>query len=190
VPIAERPSAADAAAVRSQLGRPPRADYLVAARGACGLPAVIQTPPRLPDGSPFPTVWYLTCRTLAAAAATLESESWMTRAGRELDADPAYAAGYRKAHDEYLRAREAIGFVPELAGVSAGGMPDRVKCVHALIGHSLAAGPGVNPVGDAALTELRGRGLWPCRRPCVSEDPVPATGPADTPAGATPADPV
>ena len=41
--------------------------------------------------------------------------------------------------------------VPAVAGVSAGGMPTRVKCLHALIGHALAAGPGVNPIGDLAL---------------------------------------
>jgi len=41
--------------------------------------------------------------------------------------------------------------VPEIAGISAGGMPTRVKCLHALAGHALAAGPGVNPIGDRAL---------------------------------------
>ena len=39
----------------------------------------------------------------------------------------------------------------DVVGISAGGMPDRVKCLHALVGHTLAAGPGVNPIGDLAL---------------------------------------
>jgi hypothetical protein avisC_03628 len=50
--------------------------------------------------------------------------------------------------------------VPEIHGVSAGGMPTRVKCLHALVGHALAAGRGVNPIGDRALDMMRERGLW------------------------------
>ena len=48
-----------------------------------------------------------------------------------------------------------LGDVPEIDGVSAGGMPDRVKCLHALVGHALAAGPGVNPLGDEAVADDR-----------------------------------
>ena len=44
--------------------------------------------------------------------------------------------------------------VPEVENVSAGGMPNRVKCLHSLIAHSLSAGPGVNPLGDEALAGL------------------------------------
>ena len=47
--------------------------------------------------------------------------------------------------------RPAVGHVDEIDGISAGGMPTRVKCLHALVGHALAAGPGVNPIGDLAL---------------------------------------
>ena len=39
---------------------------------------------------------------------------------------------------------------------SGGGMPDRVKCLHVVIAHSLAKGPGVNPFGDEALAVLAG----------------------------------
>ena len=58
-----------------------------------------------------------------------------------------------RAHESYLADREAVEFVEEIAGISAGGMPDRVKCLHALVAHSLAVGPGVNPIGDLALAE-------------------------------------
>jgi hypothetical protein len=68
--------------------------------------------------------------------------------------DPELAAAYADAHRDYLRRRDAIGDVPEIAGVSAGGMPTRVKCLHALVAHALAAGPGVNPFGDEALEAL------------------------------------
>jgi len=73
------------------------------------------------------------------------------------------AEAYHRAHESYLADRESIELVPEISGFSAGGMPNRVKCLHALAGHSLAAGPGVNPIGDAALE----RSTWsPTRCEC------------------------
>ncbi len=74
-----------------------------------------------------------------------------------LTEDEDLAAHYRAAHEAYLAEREAIGHVPEIDGITAGGMPTRVKCLHVLIGHSLAKGPGVNPLGDEALELL---GEW------------------------------
>jgi len=71
-----------------------------------------------------------------------------------LGTDPELAAAYRAAHEDYLRRREEIESVPQIQGISAGGMPDRVKCLHVLVAHSLAAGPGVNPLGDEALAML------------------------------------
>lgn len=71
--------------------------------------------------------------------------------------DAQLAEQYRAAHEHYLGERRrigekaGIGEVPEIEGISAGGMPTRVKCLHVLVGHSLAAGPGVNPLGDETL---------------------------------------
>lgn len=171
MPIGEKPTEADRRAVSAQLGRPARADYLISARGACGAPAVIRTPPRLPDGTPFPTHWYLTCRTLTAAVSTLEADGTMVRFGERLAEDVDFADAYRTAHEQYLRARESDGAVRELDGISAGGMPRRVKCLHALVAQSLAVGPGVNPVGDAVLERMRDSGIWPCVRSCARTEP-------------------
>ena len=55
--------------------------------------------------------------------------------------------------------------MPEIAGVSAGGMPGRVKCLHVLVGHALASGPGVNSLGDEAVAALGP--FW--ERPCLGE---------------------
>ena len=66
--------------------------------------------------------------------------------------EPELAARYRRAHESYLAERDAIE--PLGTTVSAGGMPDRVKCLHVLIGHSLAVGHGINPLGDDALAVL------------------------------------
>ena len=156
-------SAADAEVVTAQLGRPPRGAAAVAYRCPCGKPAVVRTDPRLPDGTPFPTTYYLTCPNAVAACSTLESSGLMAEMSDRLDADPELAERYRSAHLAYLAERGALGVVPEIAGISAGGMPDRVKCLHALLGHALAAGPGVNPLGDEVADRLGA--FW--TRPCL-----------------------
>ena len=137
--------------IREQLGRVPRGVVEIAHRCACGAPDVVRTEPRLPDGTPFPTSYYLTCPRLASAIGTLESEGVMREMEARLQTDPALALQYQQAHEHYLARREELGHVDEIAGISAGGMPDRVKCLHVLAGHSLAAGPGVNPFGDEVL---------------------------------------
>jgi hypothetical protein len=146
--------AVDLAAVAAQLGRPPRGVRRVAHRCRCGLPDVVETEPRLPDGAPFPTLYYLTCPRATGAVSTLEAQGLMRQMQDRLAVDPELAAAYQRAHESYLEDRAAAGDVPEIAGVSAGGMPRRVKCLHVLVAHSLAAGPGVNPLGDEALALL------------------------------------
>ena len=82
-----------------------------------------------------------------------------------LASDAGLADAYARAHDAYLAEREDLGHVPEIEGVSAGGMPTRVKCLHVLVGHALAVGPGVNPLGDEAVDLL---GDWWSRSECAS----------------------
>ena len=158
------PSEADVAAVTQQLGRPARDIVAIASRCPCGKPDVVSTAPRLSDGTPFPTFYYLTCPALNSAISTLESEGLMTLMQQRLGSEPLTAAAYASAHDRYLAARAVHGEVAEIAGISAGGMPDRVKCLHVLVGQALAQGPGVNPFGDEALAELAERGVLQRRR--------------------------
>lgn len=157
-------SPSDVDAVSAQLGRPARGVRAVAHRCECGLPDVVETEPRLPDGTPFPTTFYLTCPRAAAEIGRLEASGLMREWTARLASEPELAAAYREAHEAYLAHRDSIASVPEIAGVSAGGMPERVKCLHALVGHSLAAGPGVNPLGDEALELLP---EWWASGPCV-----------------------
>ncbi|MFV0374768.1 DUF501 domain-containing protein [Microbacterium sp.] len=137
--------------MRAQLGRPVRGVVGVAARCACGNPTVVATEPRLPDGTPFPTFYYLTHPGATAAMSALEATHIMRELAQELAEDEELAHAYGRAHEAYLADRGAYGDVPEIAGITAGGMPTRVKCLHALAAHALAAGPGVNPIGDRAL---------------------------------------
>ena len=162
---ANRLDPADEAIVAAQLGRVPRGVAGVAWRCPCGKPGVLATYPRLPDGTPFPTTYYLTCPRAVAAASKLEANQVMADMNARLAADPELAERYRAAHQAYLADRERLGSVPEIAGVSAGGMPTRVKCLHALAGHALAAGRGVNPLGDEALDAMGE--FWD--HPCLGE---------------------
>ena len=151
---------ADLDALREQLGRVPRGVVAVAARCRHGRPTVVRTAPRLEDGTPFPTSYYLTCPPATRAVSTLEAEQTMAGMQARLAEDPALAAAYRAAHEDYLARRAELGHVEEIEGISAGGMPERVKCLHALLAHTLAVGRGVNPFGDETLDLLAERGLW------------------------------
>lgn len=158
------PTAQEIAVVSAQLGREARGVVGIAARCVCGNPTVVATTPRLPDGTPFPTFYYLTHPAATAAMSTLEATQVMPELAALLEDDEEIAAAYRRAHEAFLADRAPFGEVPEIAGVSSGGMPTRVKCLHALAGHALAAGPGVNPIGDEALRRSR----WsPERCECV-----------------------
>lgn len=148
---APRVSEADLAVVAEQLGRPPRGVVEVAARCVCGRPVVVRTAPRLPDGTPFPTTYYLTHPGATAAVSRLEAAGAMREMNARLAADPELAAAHRRAHEDYLARRAELGEVPEIEGISAGGMPDRVKCLHVLAAHALARGRGVNVLGDETL---------------------------------------
>lgn len=144
-------SEADLAEMARQLGRPMRNVVAIASRCVCGNPVVVQTEPRLDDGTPFPTMFYLTHRAATASMSRLEAGQLMVELQGRLAVEPELAASYQAAHEAYLAERARLGEVAEIAGISAGGMPTRVKCLHALAAHSLAAGPGVNPIGDIAL---------------------------------------
>lgn len=154
------PSAEDLQTLSRQLNRPVRDVVEIGARCVCGNPLVATTAPRLSSGIPFPTTYYLTHPVITAAVSRLEAAGEMNQMNERLTTDTQLAGAYREAHDSYLANRDAIGqrsgtgAVPEIDGVSAGGMPTRVKCLHVLVGHSLAAGPGVNPLGDEALGSI------------------------------------
>lgn len=156
--------ARDEEIISAQLGRPPRSIHGIGHRCPCGNPDVVATEPRLDDGTPFPTTFYLTCPRAASMIGTLESSGLMSEMSERIASDPELAASYQRAHEAYLAFRESLGPVPEIAGVSAGGMPHRVKCLHVLAAQSLAQGRGVNPLGDEVLDRL---GEFWAAGPCV-----------------------
>jgi hypothetical protein len=166
--VSEKPTQADLDAIKDQLGRTPRDVHAIAYRCPCGKPAVVETPPRLSDGTPFPTFYYATCPRLTGAISTLETTGMMKEMEERLSTDSEVAGRYAAAHDDFIAARTAVAKevgvdVPEVDGISAGGMPNRVKCLHSLVAHSLGAGPDVNPFGDEALAALP---QWWMDSPC------------------------
>jgi len=119
----------DEAVIAIQLGRSPRGLVGVAHRCPCGLPDVAETAPRLPDGSPFPTLYYLTCPRANAAVSRLEASGLMREMTARL-ADDTVRRRYESAHCDYLTRREtaarSAGIEPLPPGTqSAGGMPGR-----------------------------------------------------------------
>lgn len=155
--------------VSAQLGRPARDVIGIPARCVCGAPTVVATSPRLSDGTPFPTFYYLTHPAATIAMSDMEATQVMAEFTDILNADEDMQKHYLVAHEQFIADRESIDVVPELDGISAGGMPVRVKCLHALAGHALAAGPGVNPIGDLALE----RSSWsPKVCQCIDYDAV------------------
>lgn len=169
--MAEKPTQEDLDAIKHQLGRTPRDVHAIAYRCPCGKPAVVETPPRLSDGTPFPTFYYATCPRLTGAISTLETTGMMMEMQERLAVDSELAGKYAAAHDDFIAARDAVAKevgidVPEVEGISAGGMPTRVKCLHSLVAHSLGAGPNVNPFGDEAFAALP---QWWLADPCCGD---------------------
>lgn len=155
------PSDHERATVAAQLGRDPRGEVALAARCPYGLPSVIRTSPRLDDGTPFPTLYYLTCPVAVRAIGRLEAGGMMTALNDRLAADDDLASAYAAAHDRYRAQRDALEVLDDPA--TAGGMPDRVKCLHALYAHEVA---DANPIGALVRHEIE---PIDCPGPCVDE---------------------
>lgn len=152
------------ALVSAQIGRPARGESAVVHRCAFGLPTTIRVAPRLGDGTPFPTLFWLTCPLLRSRLGALETEGAMAREEERLRSDPALAREYAAAADRYRAHRDELG--GSLPGdPTAGGMPGRVKCLHVHVAHTLATGD--NPVGRRTLEAAT---PMPCPAPCVSVD--------------------
>ncbi|HEX2052925.1 MAG TPA: DUF501 domain-containing protein [Actinomycetota bacterium] len=140
----------DRASVAAQLGRPPRGRWSVARRCACGKPQVLETFPRLGDGTPFPTLYWLSCRKLSSQIGGLESSGWMAALNRRLAEEPELHAALAEATRAYVRRRDQLD---ELGPAThPGGGPDRIKCLHAHTAQFLVTGD--NPAGEEVLKAL------------------------------------
>jgi hypothetical protein len=156
--------AAEARLAAQMIGRPLRGRSAAAVRCVWGLPAVLRVDPELDDGTPFPTVFWLSCPVARRAVGGLEASGVMRELTDRLAEDADLADDYRAAHDRYVEFRDGLGAaVP--GDPSAGGMPGRVKCLHALYGHQLATRD--NPIGAWVGEQIE---PLPCPGPCVQGD--------------------
>lgn len=154
----------DAARAEAMIGRPLRGRSAVAVRCRWGLPAVLRVAPRLDDGTPFPTMFWLSCPLASRAVGRLEASGVMRDLTARLGDDEDLAAGYRQAHERFVAARDRLG-PPVPSAPSAGGMPGRVKCLHALYAHHLATRD--NPIGAWVGEQVE---PLACPAPCVGDD--------------------
>lgn len=123
---------------------------------------VVESHPRLEDGSPFPTTFWLTCPVLVRRIGTLEADGWMNRFNDRLSTDPDIRQRLISAIARYRKRRDSHETIEE-SGAPPGGGPDRIKCVHAHVAHELVQAS--NPVGSAAIADA---GYPDCVVPCFS----------------------
>lgn len=149
--------------VAAQLGRPARGENAVVHRCAYGLPTVVRVAPQLHDGTPFPTVFWLTCPLAIRHVGRLEAEGEMRGLNTQLERDEELAAAYQGAYERYVAFRDELG-EPLPGDPGAGGMPGHVKCLHVHLAHTLATGD--NAVGRGVYGAIA---PMPCPGPCVPE---------------------
>jgi uncharacterized protein len=166
---ARRAPAVDArgrAVISAQIGRPARGNPAVVHRCEFGLPTVVRVDPRLEDGTPFPTTFWLACPVLRSRVGTLEADHAMVGLNERLESDEELARGYAEAHERYVAFRDELD-EPLPGSPGAGGMPRHIKCLHVHAAHTLATGD--NPVGAWTVEHATPA---PCAGPCVTEDDV------------------
>lgn len=152
------------AVIEAQLGRPLRADSEVVARCHLGLPVVVRVPPHLDDGTPFPTLYWLTCPLAITRIGRLEGSGGVKRMEAKAAADAEFGEGLESAHRSYESEREALlggSSGPDPNG-GVGGTSEGVKCLHAHFAHTAAGGD--NPVGRLVASWVE---PLDCVEPCV-----------------------
>jgi uncharacterized protein len=159
--------ALERARVSAQLGRPARGAPAVVHRCGFGLPTVVRVAPRLEDGTPFPTTFWLSCPVMRSRVGTLEADHAMVGLNERLEREPELAGAYAASHRRYLAFRDRLGDPLPDREVSAGGMPRYVKCLHVHAAHHLATGD--NPIGAWVVERTTPA---PCPAPCVGPDDV------------------
>jgi len=158
--------------VARQLRREPRAFRRVVVRCAFGRPAVTEQHPYAPDGEPFPTTYYVTCRHLVAAISRLEAGGGVERWTALTTEDPVLAASRARADDEQRRIRRGLagaetgrdGGASLNSGIGGAARTGSLKCLHAHAAFALAR-PGYE-LGERILGEVER--LWPAR--CCMEE--------------------
>ncbi len=154
----------DRATASAQIGRPVRSEVTVRRRCSLGLPVVIEVPPLLEDGTPFPTHYWLTCPLAQRRVGRIESAGGVRAMDRRVETDAAFAQAVAAAHARYAADRDAL--VPEGASPApsggVAGSEHGVKCLHAHLADTFAGNE--NPVGSLVVPWVE---PLECSIPCV-----------------------
>lgn len=150
--------------MEAQIGRPLRADSDVAATCPLGLPVVAEVPPILDDGTPFPTMYWLTCPLAVTRIGRLESIGGVRRLERWFAAQAERSEALEAAHRRYQRERDErldSAADPRPSGGVAGARAG-IKCLHAHYADHAAGNE--NPVGALVAPWVE---PLDCTVPCV-----------------------
>jgi hypothetical protein len=154
----------DRQVIETQVGRPLRADSKAVSRCHLDLPVVVEVPPILDDGTPFPTLYWLTCPLATTRIGRLEGAGGVKRMERKAVADPEFGRRLEEAHTSYAAKRDAM--VPEatlpVPSGGVGGSSVGVKCLHAHYAHTRSGES--NPVGELVASWIE---PLDCQLPCV-----------------------
>ncbi|RLE13150.1 MAG: hypothetical protein DRJ28_07875 [Actinobacteria bacterium] len=155
----------DRQVVTVQIGRPPRSPFDVRARCHLDLPIVIDVPPILDDGTPFPTTHWLTCRLALLRVSRIESQGGVAAADRLIAEDPDISRSFAEAMSRYQTDRDRL--IPSEWGGprpsgGVGGSRGGVKCLHAH--YADTASGNENPIGAAVAIQIE---PLDCTVPCV-----------------------
>ncbi|HDP70206.1 MAG TPA: DUF501 domain-containing protein [Actinobacteria bacterium] len=144
--------------ITEQIGRKPRGALKVLKRCEWGYPQVILNLPVLEDGTPFPTIFWLTCPLLVKRVFRLEEEGFVKKLQLRLKEDSVFELELKRAHEDYRQRRADLMALKDFhnkdAGVGGVSYPGGLKCLHAHYAHYLAC--GLNPVGKL-IDELVGK---------------------------------
>lgn len=145
----------DRQVVAAQIDRQPRSVVDVIARCHLGLPVVIKVPPLLDDGTPFPTLYWLTCPLATRRIGRLEADGGVKNAEALIAENAAIGAAYEKAMRRYQRDRDALieeaWSGPRPSG-GIGGTRRGVKCLHAQYADHAAGNS--NPIGAKTADDM------------------------------------
>jgi hypothetical protein len=154
----------DREVVETQIGRPLRAESHPVSRCHLGLPVVVRVPPILDDGTPFPTLYWLTCPLAVGRISRLEGSGGIRRLEQKAEVDAGFGAALAEANASYAAERETrlpTGATPAPSG-GVGGTRAGIKCLHAHYAHTRAGGE--NPVGELVQDWIE---PLDCVVPCV-----------------------
>jgi hypothetical protein len=159
----------DRSVVEVQIGRPPRSEVVVSAKCHLDLPVVIDVPPILDDGTPFPTTHWLTCPLAVLRISRIESSGGVREADHLIASDPEIAVAFATAMERYEEERDSRlpdGWTGPTPSGGVAGSKGGVKCLHAQ--YADTASGSTNPVGEDVASRIE---PLSCTEPCVVEGP-------------------